>query len=194
MQCRWGVWHGFNRHNGGMIWESFVASQFLCSRFSEYRILRCRGPALSEGKSQWSEQSALLQCELFEGGRYEWVGAVPRSRSVCVCVCVCVCACGWMRRVRFIPTGKGGLGLRLNLTLWQLVLTWTVPPVGHLPFTHTHTHTPGDCTLPPARFYTRTTNTWGGKGEYTFDADTREKRESRDISLGFISPVWWIEK
>ena len=134
MQCRWGVWHGFNRHNGGMIWESFVASQFLCSRFSEYRILRCRGPALSEGKSQWSEQSALLQCELFEGGRYEWVGAVPRSRSVCVCVC------GWMRRVRFIPTGKGGLGLRLNLTLWQLVLTWTVPPVGHLPFTHTHTH------------------------------------------------------
>lgn len=30
---------------------------------------------------------------------------------------VCSCVCEGMRSVRFIPTGKGSFGLRLNLTL-----------------------------------------------------------------------------
>lgn len=58
-----------------------------------------------------SRAHCLSVNSLKEEGMSEW------GLFLVLVLCVWVGVGGWMRRVRFIPTGKGGLGLRLNLTL-----------------------------------------------------------------------------
>lgn len=150
-----------------------MASQFLCSRFSEYRILRCRGPALSEGKSQWSEQSALPQCELFEGGRYEWVGAVPRSGSVCVG------GCGWVdEEGQVYPHRQGRPWPAAEPHTLTAGVDLNCAPCGSPPL-HTHTHIRRLHT-PPCTFLHKNHKHLRRKRRiYVWRRHEREKRKQR---------------
>lgn len=87
-----------------------------------------------------------------------------------------MCVCGWMRRVRFIPTGKGGLGLRLNLTLLTAGVDLNCAPHGS-PLLRTHTHQETAYSL--LHIFTQEPQTpETEKANIRYDAETHDSKKS----------------
>lgn len=119
------------------------------------------------------------EARLKRGGSPSRVKSAPlwRRKASVSEGCSWFCCCVWVyEEGQVYPHRQGGLGLRLNLTLRQLVLTRTVPPMGHLPFIkHTHAHTPS----PACSFLTKVPQTPEEERAFLiFEANTRERREA----------------